>query len=59
MKKKNVMTGIGLGALATGAAAMAAGMMTGSSATKSIAKKANKAMKQMGDIMHDIQYMFK
>ncbi|MFI3140712.1 MAG: hypothetical protein R3Y27_00210 [Clostridia bacterium] len=59
MKMNNVMLGVGAAMAVGSVATMAGSMMTGSSTKKMYKKKANKAMKSMGNMMDDLQYMFK
>lgn len=59
MKKKGVMTGLGVGAAVGAVAAVATSMMSDSSTKKSMMKKANKAVKHMSGMISDVQYMFK
>lgn len=59
MKKKGVMAGIGVGAAVGTVAAVATSMLSESSAKKAMMKKANKAIKHMGNMISDVQYMFK
>lgn len=58
MKMNKVMTGIGVGMAVGSMAAITGGAMM-SSSKKTYRKKANKAMKSMGNMMGDMQYMFK